>query len=210
MKRTLSTLFLLSVLAVSTSAASLWNPIAEKVQKSLAFLVVGSQGSCTAFVINEKENYVLTANHCFGTEVEGKDLLVDNAPAKLIARDQKHDLMVLYVKGLDKPALHLAKEDPKIGDTVASYGFGLGLEHPLFRLATISATDTTIDGSGLPEHLIAVDAQFVTGQSGGPVVNEAGDIVMMVEAGGQGVGLGPGAETIKARMGRYFEHPGKP
>jgi S1-C subfamily serine protease len=182
-----------------------WNPIAEKVQKSLAFLAVGSMGSCTAFVINEKENYVLSANHCFGTEVEGKDLLVDNSPAKLVARDQKHDLMVLFVKGLDKPALHLAKNDPKIGDQVASYGYGLGLERPLFRVAYISDNDTTIDGSGLPDHLIAVDAQFVPGQSGGPVVNQVGDVVMMVEAGGQGVGLGPGAETIKGHMGRYFE-----
>ena len=205
MRRIFVTTVCVLTFLVSAFASNVWNPVAEKMQKSLAFLAVGDQGSCTAFVINEKENYVLTANHCFGMDIEGKDLLVDNVPTKLVARDQKHDLLVLYVKGLDKPALHLAKSDPKVGDVVASYGFGLGLERPLFRVAIISATDVTLDGSGLPEHLLAVDSQFVLGQSGGPVVNEAGEVVMMVEAGGQGVGFGPGAETIKSRMGRYFE-----
>jgi hypothetical protein len=106
----------------------------EKVEQSLAFLNIAEQGSCTAFVINEKENYVLTANHCFGTDVEGKDILVDNTPAKLVAKDAKHDLMVLYVKGLDKPALHMAKSDPRVGDEIASYGFGLGLDRVLLAL----------------------------------------------------------------------------
>ena len=206
MKRLLLTLILLCAFLAPTSAASdNWNPIAEKIEKSLALVVVGERGSCTAFSINEQENYVLTASHCFGHDIEGKDLLVDNSPAKLIARDQKHDLMVLYVKGLDKPAIHMAKRDPRVGDNVASYGFGLGLEHPLFRVSYVSATDTTIDGSGLPDRLIAVDTQFVPGMSGGPVVNADGNLVMMVEAGGQGVGLGPGAEMIKKSMGRYFE-----
>ena len=205
MKRTIAALLMLLLFISPAMAVSPWNAVAEKVQKSLAFLAVGNQGSCSAFSINEKLDYVLTASHCFGSEVEGKDILVDNSPAKLIARDQKHDLMVLYVRGLDRPALHLAKENPKIGDEVASYGFGLGLEHPLFRLATISDSDTTIDGSGLPEHLIAVDAQFVPGMSGGPVVDLEGYVVMMVEGGGFGVGLGPGVEAIKSKMGRYFE-----
>jgi S1-C subfamily serine protease len=206
MKRVLAAL-LAAVLfyAAPCHAASLWNPIADKVSKSIVFVQVADMGSCTAFVINEKENLVLTANHCFGTDVEAKDILVDNSPAKLIARDKKHDLMVLYVKGLNKPAIHLAKGDPSVGDEVASYGFGLGLEHPLFRVSHVSDVDTTIDGSGLPEHLIAVDTQFVPGQSGGPVVDTDGNLVMIVEAGGSGIGLGPGADMIKKQMGRYFE-----
>lgn len=200
MKRFLVTTLSLLLFSVATHASS-WNPIAEKVEKSLAFLVVGQEGFCTAFSINEKEDYVLTANHCFGQDKEGKDLLVDNTPAVLVARDVKKDLMVLKVKGLDKPAVHLAKNDPKVGDEMASYGFGYALSKPIFRVTHASASDT----DEAPKQIIT-DTDFIPGQSGGPVVNEAGDLVMIVQAGdGHGLGIGVGAETIKKSMGRYFE-----
>lgn len=201
MKRLLSvaTLLLCFIMA-PLSAVSPWNAVAEKLQKSLALVVVGQEGYCTAFSINEKEDYVLTANHCFGQDIEGKDLTVDNAPAKLVAKDQKKDLMVLYVKGLDKPAVHMAKENPRIGDEMASYGFGFALSKPLFRVTHASASDT----EEAPNAIIT-DTDFIPGQSGGPVVNENGDLVMIVQAGTQGLGLGVGVETIKKSMGRYFE-----
>ncbi len=65
MRRIFVTTVCVLTFLVSAFASNVWNPVAEKMQKSLAFLAVGDQGSCTAFVINEKENYVLTANHCF-------------------------------------------------------------------------------------------------------------------------------------------------
>lgn len=201
MKRILLSLFFVTLFTASSFAVNTWSPIAEKVEKSLAFLMVGQEGSCTAFSINEKENYVLTANHCFGHDVEGKDLLVDNAPAKLVARDQKKDLLVLFVKGLDKPAIHLAKSNPKVGDEMASYGFGYALSKPLFRVTHASAIDT----EEAPGEIIT-DTDFTPGQSGGPVVNADGDLVMIVQAGdGHGLGIGRGVEDIKKAVGRYFE-----
>lgn len=209
MKRSLLSLLLLITFAAIPIWAADWSPIADKVVQSIAFLD-GAQGSCTAFVIDQNRGYVLTAAHCY---MEGKGeeggMQVDNIPAKVVAKDQKKDLMVLKVEGINRPALKLAAHNPKVGEEVASYGYGLGLEHPLFRVTHVSSTDTTIDGSGLPEGLIAVDSQFVAGQSGGPVVNTNGEVVMVVEAGGQGIGLGPGAETIKSRMGRYFQQEAK-
>lgn len=201
MTRTLSTLVLALVMFTPLHATNSWSVVAEKTEKSLAFLQVADEGSCTAFSINEKENYVLTANHCFGRDTEGKDLLVDNTPAKLVARDQKRDLMVLLVKGLDKPAIHLAKANPKVGDEMASYGYGYALSKPLFRTTHASA----IDVDEFP-NVIVTDSDFTPGQSGGPVVNEDGDLVMIVQAGdGHGLGIGRGVEDIKKSVGRYFE-----
>lgn len=197
----LLTVITLFIFVVSTSAQTIWNPIAEKVEKSLALMLVGQKGACTVFSINEKENYVMTANHCFGDDIDGKDLVVENIPAKLVAKDAKKDLLVLYVKGLDKPALHLAKHDPRIGDEIASYGFGYALSKPLFRVTHVSASDT----EETPNQIIT-DTDFTPGQSGGPVVDGNGDVVMIVQAGdGHGLGIGIGAETIKKQMGRYFE-----
>ena len=197
----LATLALLVLFVAAGQAVSIWNPIAERVNKSLALVAVGQEGWCTAFSINEKENYVLTANHCFGADIEGKDLLVDNSPARLVARDQKKDLMVLFVKGLDKPAIWLAKEDPRVGDEMASYGYGYALSKPLFRVTHASAIDTDE-----APRMVITDTDFVPGQSGGPVVDLDGRLVMIVQAGdGHGLGIGIGAEAIRHSMGRYFE-----
>lgn len=52
---------------------------------------------------------------------------------------------------------------------------------------------------------ISTDSPFVGGQSGGPVVDDEGAVVMIVQRGDGGTtGLGVGAETIKRCVGRFF------
>lgn len=207
MKRLISVAALLLAFVVAPIAAtSTWNPIALKVQKSISYLE-GAEGSCTAWSINEAKDYVMTAAHCDMSNNTKDDFLVDNIPAKVVAKDAKKDLLVLEVKGINKPALHLAKSDPLIGDEIASYGYGLGLERPLFRVTHVSDTDLHINQDGLGGPYIVTDTDFIGGQSGGPVVNSDGDVVMIVQMGVKGLGIGVGAETIKSKMGRYFETP---
>lgn len=201
MRKVLAALFGL-FLSISPVMASSWNPVAERVEKSLALLMApGLNKICTAFSINEREDLVLTDEHCSGRDVEGKDILVNNLPVKIVAKDMRKDLMVLYVKGLDKPAVHLAKSNPRVGDEIASYGFGYALSKPLFRVTHASAIDT----EEAPGQVIT-DTTFTPGQSGGPVVNEDGDLVMIVDASdGRGLGVGLGVESIRKSMGKFFE-----
>jgi S1-C subfamily serine protease len=186
-----------------------WPLAAGKLSKSVVY-IENAHGSCTGFVINadvkkEKEpdrDYILTAAHC-----EGDDLYADQTVAKVIWKDTKKDLMVLAVEDLGRPALKLAKDNPKIGDEVASLGYGWGLERPMFRTAHVSDDDTYIPEDGIGGPLIVIDAQFVSGQSGGPVINAAGEVALIVQRGGQGVGIGVGAETIRSKTGKYWEKP---
>lgn len=202
MKRIVSAILSLVLFASASSlaASSVWNPVATKVVKSIAYLT-GPEGSCTAWSIDRKHDYAMTAAHC-----DQKDILVNNLPAKVLAKDIKKDLLVLEVKGLDKPALHLSKENPKIGDEVASYGFGFALERPFFRVTHISDDNLYIPFDGIGGPFILVDDNFIPGQSGGPVVNQDGDVVMIVQMGSEaGFGLGVGAEIMKDKMGKFFE-----
>jgi S1-C subfamily serine protease len=196
-----------ALLTALTAAPALaqWQPVAEKVAK--AIVTIGKDDThCTGFVINtragEKGNkdYVLTADHC-----DSANLLADNNPAKVIYKDAKKDLLVVEVEDTGRPALKLAKKNPKIGDEVASYGYGFALERPMFRVTHIADDDTYIPEEGIGGPFIVTDAVFVGGQSGGPVVNTEGDVVMIVQRGGSGVGLGVGAEVIKSKVGKYFE-----
>jgi S1-C subfamily serine protease len=113
---------------------------------------------------------------------------------------------VLSIEDSDRPALKLAKENPKVGDEAASFGYGYGLERPLFRLTHISA-ETYIPYDGIGGPLFMTDATFVPGQSGGCVVNAAGEVVMMVQMGTNSVGMGVGADTLRQKVGKYWEKP---
>lgn len=187
----------------ASSSPSAWIPVAQQVAKSIVY-IESAEGRCTGIVIDSKRDYVLTAAHCIGRDPEGKDMTADSAVVKIVAKDKKKDLLVLEVKGLGKPALHFAKDDPKIGEEVASYGYGYGLDRPLFRVAHVSDDKTTLpEVEGGPR--LSIDAAFVPGQSGGPVVDLDGNIVMIVQLGNDIMGLGQGTETIKDRVGKYAE-----
>jgi S1-C subfamily serine protease len=181
-----------------------WVSVVTALAKSTVYIET-ADGGCTGFVINslvrdnEKVTHIATAAHC-----DGKELYADQSPAKVVFKDTKKDLMVLQVDDLERPALRLALEDPKIGETVASYGFGYAWERPMFRLAHIADDATYIHEEGIGGPFFMLDAAFVGGQSGGPCVNAAGEVVMIVQRASDRVGLGVGAETIKSKIGRFF------
>lgn len=203
---------LLSLLLASLAALPVYTTdwaliVKDTLAKSVVPIERNTAGtSCTGFVIhaNAKRDdkdvdYVLTAAHC-----EAAKMYADQAEARLVAKNTEKDLMVLAVEDLDRPALKVAKEDPHVGDQVASYGYGYGLEKPLFRLTNISAkTYIPFDGIGGP--IFFTDTTFVPGMSGGPVVNTAGEVVMIVQMGTESVGIGVGAEVIRDKVGRYIQ-----
>jgi S1-C subfamily serine protease len=192
----------------AVNMAADWTALAKELSKSVVPIERDSAGtSCTGFVINasaksdddKDRDYVLTANHCFSAR-----LFADQAPAKVIARNTEKDLLVLEVEDLDRPALTLAKENPKVGESVAALGYGYGLEKPMLRIAHVSS-ESYIPYEGIGGPLFFVDATFVGGMSGGPSVNAAGEVVMMVQRGTDSVGIGVGAETMRSRVGRYWQ-----
>jgi S1-C subfamily serine protease len=196
MKRIIATLLILPLMLGIASAAD-WTLVAAQLRESIVNIEVNG-GRCSGFVIDNEKDLVLTAAHC-----DGEKMYVDLAPAKIRAKDVKNDLMVLEVEGIDAPALKLASKNPKIGEEVASYGFGWGLVRPIFRVAHVSDDRTAIpELEGGP--WILVDGEFVAGQSGGPIVNVKNEVVSIVQRGGDGVGLGVGVEVIREKVGRYF------
>jgi len=197
-------LVLTLVLLLSTAVyANDWTKTADVLSKASVY-IENAQGSCTGFVSNAsarkgEKDFVITAAHC-----DGDKLFVDHMPAIVVYKDVKKDLMVVEVEDTGRPALKLASSNPKIGDPVASYGYGFGMERAMFRTASVSDTAFYIPENGIGGPFIVIDAEFVGGQSGGPVVNPAGEVVLIVQRGGSGVGIGVGAELMQTAVGRYF------
>lgn len=191
---------LLVSLCVPVSASTTpdeWANIAAKLRESIVYIEMDG-GSCSGFVIDNERNYVLTAAHC-----DGKDLYADSTPAKIKSKDRKSDLMVLYVEDLNRPALALATIQAQIGEAVGSLGYGWGLQSPMFRLGHVSDTDAEVpDLEGGP--FVLIDAAFVPGQSGCPVVNSKGEVVSIVQKTSDRVGVGQRLEKMRDRVGKYF------
>lgn len=202
MRKTLF-VFLLSLLLVPVAHAfDAWEAVITKAQSAVVYIQVGDEGGCSGFVINQKEKFVMTAAHCYG-----EHLWVDHVKADVVALDDKKDLAVLKVPYLDptRAELKLAAKDPAIREDVMSVGFGYALDRPFFKTAHVSDTAVEIHTDNIGGPFIGVDASFTPGQSGGPVLNSAGEVVAVVQRGDGGtLGLGVGAEVIRARFGRFF------
>jgi len=204
MRRFVLSLLTMILLVVTPITATDWAAVVKQVERSVVFAAVGQEGGCTAFVIDQQKHLLLTAGHCY--PAEHGILWVDNVPARIVLLDPKRDLMVVEAKDIDpdRPALKLAAKNPVIGQEVMSVGFGYALERPFFRQAHVQDDKMalpSVDGGPF----ISTDTAFVGGQSGGPVVDATGAVVMIVQRGDGGTtGLGVGAETLRLYVGRFF------
>lgn len=164
-------------------------------------------------VIISNQGYILTNNHV----VEGAQSLSvifqkgNTADATLIGRDPFADVAVIKV-GVAVPAVaELGNSDSlKPGETVIAIGSPLGDFMNSVTVGVVSATGRSIDaqqGYQL-EDLIQTDAAINHGNSGGPLVNLAGQVIglntLVVRgnsfAGDQAEGLGfaVASNTVKA------------
>ena len=175
---------LVATLVISTHAFALsWGAVAERVQKSLAYLTmivetepgVFIPGTCTAFSINEARHIYLTAAHCTGI-----DMKLDGNPVGMLYRNDTNDLMVLQTVAPGKPALKPRTKDIKQGLSVASFGFGWGWDQPMIRTGIVSIADISPKDFGNRPHTL-FDFPFIGGMSGGPIVDSDGHVVSIVQ-----------------------------
>lgn len=204
MKQALISVFV-SVIFLSPNLSAVgWETIAAQVSKSIMYLT-GPEGKCTAFTIDAQRDYVLTAGHCEQLSAGVSVMRVGGLLSSVTFKDEKKDLMVLHVPGDDHPAIKLAADNPKIGEQVASYGYGYALGRPLFRVSHVSDDSFTAGEAGIDGIFLVFDSTFIGGMSGGPVFNILGEVVAIVQMGSPEMGIGTGAEEIRKRAGKYFE-----
>ena len=135
-------------------------------------------------VIISADGEILTNNHVVAG---GGDVHVrfsgntEPTPATVVATDPDNDLALLRVDvGADLPAATFA--DPAsihIGEPVVAIGFALDLDgDPTVTSGIVSAVDRTlsISQNEALDGLIQTDAAISSGNSGGPLVNAAGQV----------------------------------
>lgn len=144
-------------------------------------MVSGGTSSGSGVIISDK-GYIITNNHV----IEGADSLKvilangDERPARIIGSDQFSDLAVLKVDGSLPAVAEFGNSDVlKPGESVIAIGSPLGNFKNTVTTGVISATGRSLDsGKGyLLENLLQTDAAINQGNSGGPLVNLAGQVI---------------------------------
>lgn len=144
--------------------------------------VGGGQSLGTGVIISSDGEILTNAHVVEGASEIRVRLAGETEPREvnLLAADRGNDLALLRMDGQGFAAATFA--DPgsvQLGDEVVAIGFALGLDgDPSVTLGIVSALDRTIGTEGaFLDGLIQTDAAISSGNSGGPLVNAAGDVV---------------------------------
>lgn len=134
-------------------------------------------------VIISSDGEILTNAHVIENATEIRVRLAGESEPRrvsLLASDRGNDLALLRMSGDGyEPATFADPGSVRIGDEVVAIGFALGLDGaPSVTLGIVSALDRSIGQADVYlDGLIQTDAAISSGNSGGPLVNAAGEVV---------------------------------
>lgn len=155
-------------------------------------------GGGTGFIISN-DGLILTNRHVVSDEKAEYTVLTNDGSkfsAEVLARDPIQDLAIIKIKKNNLPTIHLGNSDNiQTGQTVIAIGNALGEFKNTVSVGVISGLRRTITASGggvneILEEVIQTDAAINKGNSGGPLLNLAGEII------GVNTAIALGAENI--------------
>jgi serine protease Do len=180
---------------------------------------VETEGEGTGIVIDD-EGHVLTNYHVIsGAETvsvyaeEGRE-----RSARVIFGDPATDIAVLEVgdaAGL-VPLVLGDSEVMEVGDPVIAVGNALGLDEtsPTVSVGIVSALGRTIEtDQAVLEDLIQTDAAINAGNSGGPLLNAAGEVIGIntaIASGAQNIGFSISINSVAEEIAQALSGVGVP
>ncbi len=156
--------------------------------------------SGSGFFISD-QGYILTNNHVVEGTKEVSIVLSDGTERKasIVGTDQYSDIAVLKTDGTVPAVAALGNSDKlNPGESVIAIGSPLGNFKNTVTVGVVSATGRSIDtGNGYQiEDLIQTDAAINHGNSGGPLVNLAGEVIGINTLVVRNSGMGDVAEGL--------------
>lgn len=171
---------LLLVALLSSAFFAPRNPVKHTLASTVLVLTTDSANGqptyCTGFMVARQR--ALTVAHCVKDDIP---FTVDGKASFLV---RKGDYFALVSAG-DKPFLKLAKQ-VKLQEPIWTFGFAWGDMMVLRRHV-----------AALKDGDFAIDSPLAPGMSGGPVVNQAGEVVGVNQATNDVVGIVCGVEELR-------------
>ncbi|MBI3989613.1 MAG: trypsin-like peptidase domain-containing protein [candidate division NC10 bacterium] len=149
-----------------------------------------AQGS--GFLISQ-DGYVVTAQHVVGEGSQVEVVLFDgrHLRGQVLGKDRRVDLALIKVEGAsDLPFLPLGDSDRlKLGELVMALGSPFGLDYSV-SLGIVGRRGVNDEAPSPAFEFIQTDAAVNPGNSGGPLVNMAGQVVGVTTMAARGGSLG--------------------
>ena len=146
--------------------------------------------SGSGFIITE-DGYILTNYHVISYAAQGNYAITvmtydgTSYTAKIVGVDSSNDIAVLKIDATElTPVTFGDSDEMSVGDTVYAVGNPLGELQFTMTTGHVSALDRTIttDEGSVPMNMFQIDAAVNSGNSGGPVYNDAGQVIGIVTA----------------------------
>ncbi len=188
-------------------------------QQTIFGMTEDGKVSGSGFFISD-QGYIITNNHVVDGTKDVSIILSDGTEqsATIVGTDPYSDIAVLKTDGSVPAVVTLGNSDLlKPGESVIAIGSPLGDFKNSVTVGVVSATGRSIDtGQGYTvEGLIQTDAAINQGNSGGPLVNLAGEVIgvnnMIVRGSGggnvvaEGLGFAISANTAQAVANQIIE-----
>lgn len=126
--------------------------------------------------------------------------------AKVLKTDRDWDLAALVIWKPNVAPVALSATAPQPGDVLTIAGYGSGN----FRAATAKCTQYVSPGRSLPYEMVEVSAEARQGDSGGPILNERGEVAGVLFGAGGGTTSGSYVGRVRTFLASVSAQAGDP
>jgi serine protease Do len=171
-----------------------------RVRPVLAIVQNGRRGAGAGVLVGE--GLVLTSNHVVARGRSFQVTLDDGASyeARVLSRDPETDLALLSMPANGHPSAVLSEGEPRPGELVFAFGHPWGQRAVLTGGVLSAVTMARTPRGDIP--VLRTDARLAPGNSGGPLLNAAGEVIglnAMIFGGDQGIAIA--ASVIRKFLG---------
>jgi putative serine protease PepD len=199
--------------------------VAAKVSPSVVTITTKNQNeeALGSGVILNATGLILTNNHVIATQGTTTVTLSTGktVAAEVVATDTTHDLALVQASNLSglTPVTFGSSDSAVVGDTVLAFGAPLGLSGTVTS-GIVSALDRSVNtGTETLSGLLQTDAAINEGNSGGALVNTAGQVIginvaiataSQQDSGSVGLGFAIPASTVTTVVQQLEAKVGQP
>lgn len=177
--------------------------------------VTQQQGAGTGLIITN-DGYIVTNKHVASDTGANYTVFTSDGKkydAKVASQDPLNDLAIMKIDAKGLPVVDLGDSDQlQVGQWVIAIGNALGQLQNTVTVGVISARERQLTAGGYGdqtenlENLIQTDAAINSGNSGGPLVNLAGQVVGIntaVASNAQNIGFAIPVNSIKTAISSF-------
>lgn len=168
-----------------------------------------STGSGTLIGVRQQHGLVVTNWHVI-RDASGDIVVVFpdgfQSSARVLKVDRDWDLAALLIWRPRTTPIPIATQPPRPGDALTIAGYGQGR----YRAVTAQCTQFIAPGPNFPYEMVEVSVQAREGDSGGPILNNRGELAGVLFGAARGTTAGSQSQRVRTFLADVWPSPSMP